>query len=144
GGPLIDRLARTGDPAAVDFPRTWLHEPHYNFSFSGLKTAVLYHVYGVGKKYGSTAHLSRQQLADIAASFQAALLEPLIAKAVRAAREHGVRNVVVGGGVAANSALRAGLEAACADARLALLLTPPELCTDNAAMIAAQGYYRLR
>ncbi len=140
GGPVIDRVAREGDPAAIDFPRTWLHEPHYDFSFSGLKTAVLYHVYGRGRKYGSAAHLSSRQVADVAASFQAALIEPLVVKTVRAAQQTGARRVAVGGGVAANSALRAALEQACRKAGLELLLTPMKYCGDNAAMIAALGY----
>ena len=140
GGPVIDRIAQTGDPAAIAFPRTWLHEPHFDFSFSGLKTAVLYHVYGKGEKYGSAAHLSAQQLADVAASFQAALIEPLITKTVRAAQHVGAPHVVVGGGVAANSALRAGLRRACEEAGLHLHLTPIEYCGDNAAMIAMLGH----
>jgi N6-L-threonylcarbamoyladenine synthase len=142
GGPLIDKLAQGGNPKAIRFPRTWLDEPHFNFSYSGLKTAVLYHVYGVGKKYGSVAHLIETELADIAASFQAALIEPLILKTIAAARKHGVANVVIGGGVAANSALRNGLKAACGRAGLNLHLTPMQYCTDNAAMIAAAGFYR--
>lgn len=143
GGPLIDRLAQQGNPRAVRFPRPWMHEPHDDFSFSGLKTAVLYHVYGAGRKYGSVAHLSEQQVADVAASFQAALVETLVVKTVAAARRAGVRDVVVGGGVAANTALRRELAAACAARGLRLHLTPAEFCTDNAAMIAALGYQRL-
>jgi N6-L-threonylcarbamoyladenine synthase len=142
GGPVIDRLAQQGHPAAIAFPRPWIHEPHLDFSFSGLKTAVLYHVYGRGKKYGSTAHLSPERVADVAASFQAALVDTLVAKTLAAARQTGVTTVVVGGGVAANSALRAGLSAACAQDGLRLLLTPTEYCTDNAAMVAAVGYRR--
>jgi N6-L-threonylcarbamoyladenine synthase len=144
GGPLIDRVARAGNPAAVRFPRPWINEPHFDFSFSGLKTAVLYHVYGAGRKYGSTRHLRQAEVADVAASFQAALVETLVAKTVAAAREAGVSNVVVGGGVAANSALRASLQAACDQAGLCLHLTPVEYCTDNAAMVAALGYHRFR
>ncbi len=144
GGPLIDQLARQGNPAAIPFPRPWLHEPHFDFSFSGLKTAVLYHVYGAGRKYGSAAHLSPAELADVAASFQAALVETLVAKTVAAARHAGVACVVVGGGVAANSALRAALQAACDQAGLLLLLTPLAHCTDNAAMVAAHGYHLLQ
>lgn len=143
GGPAIDALAREGDPRAVHFPRTWLHEPHFDFSFSGLKTAVLYHVFGAGNKYGSTEHLGRRELADIAASFQAAVVEPLVVKTVAAAQRLGVRDVAVGGGVAANSALRAELQRGCAAAGLRLHLTPPEFCTDNAAMIAMLGYHLL-
>ncbi len=143
GGPVIDHVARAGDPDAIGFPRTWLDKSHFDFSFSGLKTAVLYHVYGKGRKYGTAKHLGESALADVAASFQAALIEPLIKKTVAAAQRTGVRNVVVGGGVAANSALRAGLKAACDQAALSLHLTAPEHCGDNAAMIAALGYRRL-
>ncbi len=142
GGPVIDRVARDGNPKAVRFPRPWIHEPHANFSFSGLKTAVLYHVYGGGQKYGSVAHLTPQEVADVAASFQAALVQTLVKKTLAAAQRAGVVNVVVGGGVAANSALRAQLQDACTRAGLTLLLTPMKYCTDNAAMIAALGYRR--
>jgi N6-L-threonylcarbamoyladenine synthase len=142
GGPVIDELAARGNPKAVRFPRTWIHKPHFNFSFSGLKTAVLYYVYGAGKKYGSAQHLSESELADVAASFQSALVQTLVTKTVAAARYTGVSNVVVGGGVAANSALRAELQTACDQAGLRLFLTPLEYCTDNAAMIAALAYQR--
>lgn len=143
GGPVIDRVARGGNPQAVRFPRTWIDAEHLDFSFSGLKTAVLYHVYGAGQKYGSVAHLSASQIADISASFQAALVDTLVAKTIAAARQTAVRTVVVGGGVAANSALRAALADACAAAGLTLHLTPMQYCTDNAAMVAALGYRRL-
>jgi N6-L-threonylcarbamoyladenine synthase len=144
GGPVIDRIAQSGNPRAVAFPRPWIDKPEPNFSFSGLKTAVLYHVHGSGKKYGSLAHLSPQDIADIAASFQAALVETLVAKTVAAAKQTSVPSVVVGGGVAANSALRAALQTACDAAGLKLHLTPMKYCTDNAAMIAALGYHRFR
>ncbi len=144
GGPVIDRVARGGNPRAVRFPRPGLRRAHFDFSFSGLKTAVLYHVFGVGRKYGSTAHLSERQVADVAASFQAALVETLVSKTVAAARHAGVANVVVGGGVAANSALRTALQTACAAAGLQLHLTPLVYCTDNAAMVAALGYQHFR
>ena len=142
GGPVIDRVARDGDPRAVRFPRPWIHEPHDNFSFSGLKTAVLYHVYGCGRKYGSVAHLTPRQVADVAASFQAALVETLVTKTLAAAQRTGVASFVIGGGVAANSALRSQLQDACTRAGLTLHLTPMKYCTDNAAMIAALGYRR--
>jgi N6-L-threonylcarbamoyladenine synthase len=144
GGPLIDALAREGNPAAVAFPRPWIARPQLDFSFSGLKTAVLYHTYGGPRKYGSVAHLSRRELADIAASFQAALVDTLVAKTVSAVRQSGVRHVVVGGGVAANSALRAALQQACKQHGFELHLTPLGYCTDNAAMIAALGFHRLQ
>ena len=144
GGPVIDRIAREGNPKAVRFPRTWLRRPHLNFSFSGLKTAVLYHVYGVGAKYGSAAHLTPRQVADVAASFQETLVQTLVAKTLAAVERSGVSNVVVGGGVAANSALRTALQASCRRSGLNLYLTPLPYCTDNAAMIAALGYHLLR
>jgi N6-L-threonylcarbamoyladenine synthase len=144
GGPVIDRVARDGNPDAFRFPRAWLDQPHLNFSFSGLKTAVLYQVYGSGRKYGTAKHLSESDLADIAASFQAALIDPLIRKTLAAAEQTGVGNVVVGGGVAANSALRTGMQAACDHAGLTLHLTPNEYCGDNAAMIAALAHRRLQ
>lgn len=140
GGPLIDTLAREGDPSAVRFPRPWIDAPHLDFSFSGLKTAVLYHVHGPGAKYGSLAGRSRQEIADIAASFQAALVETLVRRTLSAVERSGAGDVVVGGGVAANSALRATLADECARAGVRLHLTPMEYCTDNAAMIAALGY----
>ena len=144
GGPVIDRLARTGNPAAIRFPRAWLDKPELNFSYSGLKTAVLYHVFGTGRKYGHVSHLSEVQVADIAASFQAALIEPLVVKALAAARQENVSAVVVGGGVAANSMLRAQLQQACDQAGRALHLTPLAYCGDNAAMIGAMAYHKLQ
>ncbi|MFN0137082.1 MAG: tRNA (adenosine(37)-N6)-threonylcarbamoyltransferase complex transferase subunit TsaD [Phycisphaerae bacterium] len=144
GGPIIDRLAQGGNPRAIRFPRAWLDEPHFNFSYSGLKTAVMYHVYGRGQKYGSAAHLSSAQLADVAASFQAALVEPLVVKTVAAARSVGARVITIGGGVAANTDLRAQLSAACAKAGIMFLETPMQYCTDNAAMIGALGYQRFK
>ena len=143
GGPVIDRVARGGQPDAISFPRPWIREPHGNFSFSGLKTAVLYRVYGKGRKYGSTQHLSDAELADVAASFQAALVDTLVTKTVAAARRAGVADVVVGGGVAANSELRARLQDECTKAGLRLHLAPNEYCTDNAAMVAALGHHHL-
>ncbi|MGE3181546.1 MAG: tRNA (adenosine(37)-N6)-threonylcarbamoyltransferase complex transferase subunit TsaD [Phycisphaerae bacterium] len=141
GGPAVDQLARRGNPKAYRFPRTWINEDHANFSFSGLKTAVLYQVHGVGNKYGDLSRLSDDELADVAASFQAAIVETLATKTIRAARKLGVKNIVVGGGVAANSGLRQVLTRGCEEAALKLTLTPMEYCTDNAAMIAALGYH---
>lgn len=144
GGPIIDRLAQGGNPRAIRFPRAWLDEPHFNFSYSGLKTAVMYHVYGRGQKYGSAAHLSPSQLSDVAASFQAALVEPLVTKTLAAAASVGAKVITIGGGVAANSGLRAALTAACTNAGIAFQQTPMQYCTDNAAMIGALGYWRLQ
>ena len=133
GGPVIDRLAAEGDPEAIAFPRPMLGEG-YDFSFSGLKTAVVNHV---RKHPGVDA-------ADVAASFQEAVVDQLVTKLGAAADATRVPALVLGGGVAANSRLRARVgELAAATGRRAIL-PPPELCTDNAAMIAATAWWRLR
>ncbi|BDG61344.1 tRNA (adenosine(37)-N6)-threonylcarbamoyltransferase complex transferase subunit TsaD [Caldinitratiruptor microaerophilus] len=131
GGPHLERLARDGDPGAVPMPRPWL-EGSYDFSFSGLKTAVLYMV---------RDEPERHRREDIAAAFQAAVVEVLATKAVRAARERGVRTLLLAGGVAANQALRQAVEERAAPLGIRVLYPPPALCTDNAAMIAAAGYH---
>jgi N6-L-threonylcarbamoyladenine synthase len=135
GGPPIDRLAREGDPEAITFPRgmTGAHDPAFAFSFSGLKTAVARWV-EARERAGEPV-----PVADVAASFQEAVVDVLTAKAIRAAREAGVGHLVIGGGVAANSRLRALAEARCADAGLRLRVPRPKLCTDNGAMVAALG-----
>jgi N6-L-threonylcarbamoyladenine synthase len=137
GGPEIDRLAQSGDADAVEFPRALLHDGSYDFSLSGLKTAVI-------------RELRRRQargedipMADIAASFQEALVEVGVRKTVAAAEEHGVEQVLLAGGVAANSRLREYMATACDKAGLRLLAPTPTLCTDNGAMIAAAGWNRL-
>ncbi len=137
GGPVIDRLAKTGNPKACRFPRTMLAKDSLDFSFSGLKTAVLYHVHGPGKTTGGLAKLSEQDIADVAASFQAAVVEVLVAKTMLAVEQTGVKTVVVGGGVAANGGLREQLSAACEARDITLHLTPMKYCTDNGAMIAS-------
>ncbi|MCG3137306.1 MAG: tRNA N6-adenosine threonylcarbamoyltransferase [Phycisphaerae bacterium] len=144
GGPLIDRLARNGNPRAVQFPRTLLAPQAFDFSFSGIKTAVLYHVHGPGKTTGGLEKFSESQIADIAASFQQAVVDVLITKTLLAAERTGVRTIVGGGGVVANSMLRTQLQAACTDRGLTLHLAPMKYCTDNGAMIAAAGYHLLR
>ncbi|GMV97579.1 MAG: tRNA N6-adenosine threonylcarbamoyltransferase [Phycisphaerae bacterium] len=143
GGPVIDRVARTGDPKARDYPRSLLDRDTLDFSFSGLKTAVLYDVHGPGRKAGPLDHLTEQDVSDVAAGFQAAVVDVLVAKTMQAVRRTGVQTVVVGGGVAANKRLREQLIAACAQDGVTLHLTPMKYCTDNGAMIAAQGYYLL-
>jgi len=115
-----------------------------DFSFSGIKTAVLYRVHGPGRKSGSLDHLSPQAIADVAASFQQAAVEVLVGKTMQAVEQTGVRTVVVGGGVAANKALRTHLSAACQQRGVILHLTPMKYCTDNGAMIAAMGNYLLQ
>ena len=141
GGPIVDRLAVKGKADAIRFPRTMLGQGSLDFSFSGLKTAVLYHVHGSGKTSGGLEKLSEQDVADICASFSAAVVDVLVGKTMMAAELAGVRTVVVGGGVAANSMLRRRLEEACQARGLALHLTPMTYCTDNAAMIAALGHH---
>jgi len=144
GGPVVDQRARRGDPAAIDFPRSLMEGGSLDFSFSGLKTAVLYHVHGPGRTSGGLERLTPSQIDDICASFSAAVVDVLVAKTLAAVERCGLRRVLVGGGVASNSLLRARLAAACDARGVALHLTPPQYCTDNAAMIAAQGYYQFQ
>lgn len=137
GGPELDRLAQAGDPDAVSFPRALAGSGNYDFSLSGLKTAVLRHV-----KAESTA--GRQpDLADLAASFQEAVVDVQVSKTLAAARDKGVRTILLGGGVVANSRLRHRMLAACEESGLSVLFPSPGLCTDNAAMIACAGSSRL-
>ncbi len=137
GGPAIDRLSAGGDPAWVRFPRGMQNRPTYEFSFSGLKTALVRHL----ERHGPPAP---GDLANLAASYQAAIVDVLVAKSVRAAEEHGLADVVVAGGVAANRTLRRRLQEEGAARGLRSHLPSPAYCTDNAAMIAAAGYYRWR
>ncbi len=141
GGPIVDQRAAAGNPAAVRLPRTMLDEGSLDFSFSGLKTAVRYHVHGAGKVSGGLEKLGTQDIDDICASFSDAVVDVLIEKTLRAVARTGVSTVVVGGGVAANSVLRRRLAERCQTGGLTLHLTPMKYCTDNAAMIAAQGYH---
>jgi len=132
GGVSIDRLAKTGDPARVPLPRAWLGDS-LDFSFSGLKTSVAQAIRS--GKHGDV------RPEDWAASVQAAIVDVLVAKTMRAARQEGVGRVLLAGGVAANSHLQQAMADACAADGLALTAPPPVLCTDNAAMIACAGYY---
>ncbi|NQT86428.1 tRNA (adenosine(37)-N6)-threonylcarbamoyltransferase complex transferase subunit TsaD [bacterium] len=133
GGPAIDRAARDGDPKAVRFPRPLLEPDSLDFSFSGLKTAVLYHVHG-NQARGRGEPPAPERVPDIAASFQEAAVDVLVTKCLRAIAATGAATLVVGGGVACNSRLRVKL--AEATDGLSLRFAPPSLCTDNAAMVA--------
>jgi N6-L-threonylcarbamoyladenine synthase len=135
GGPPIDRAARDGDPASIPFPRglTGPRDAPYDFSFSGLKTAVARWV-EARERAGEPV-----PVADVAAAFQEAVVDVLTAKAVRACRDSGVDHLVIGGGVAANSRLRALAAERCAAAGIVLRTPSPRLCTDNGAMVAALG-----
>ncbi len=135
GGPAVDREAAAGNPQAFHFPRTFLREDRLDFSFSGLKTAVLYKVYGQdGARTGPAPSGSFR--ADLAASFQQAVVDVLVEKARQALRRTGLKRLAVGGGVAANRCLRSTLERMVADEGAELFIPPLKLCTDNAAMAA--------
>ena len=130
GGPVVDRQARDGDAQAITFPRSMLNDPSYDVSFSGLKTAVARWV---------EKHEGPVPVADVCASFQEAVVDVLTTKAVRACRDQGVGHLLIGGGVAANSRLRALAQTRCDDAGIVLRVPRPGLCTDNGAMVAALG-----
>jgi N6-L-threonylcarbamoyladenine synthase len=132
GGPVIDRLAAGANPKAVHFPRPMLGRQSLDFSFSGLKTAVLYHVRGYQGRQRPADSLSPAQVADVAASFQAACIDVLLHKLDRAVARTGARCVIVGGGVSANRGLREAL----ARFSVPVVFPPPAYCTDNAAMSA--------
>lgn len=134
GGPSIQKAAEGGNPEAIDLPRAWL-EDSWDFSFSGLKTATLHRIRAIDKDEDP----NNLPVADLAASFQAAVVDVLVGKTKRAAEELGAVEVLVAGGVSANKALREQMKA---EIKLPVRLPAMELCTDNAAMIAAAGYYR--
>jgi N6-L-threonylcarbamoyladenine synthase len=137
GGPEIDRLAVGGDATAFDFPRALLHDGTYNFSLSGLKTAV------VRELRRLEAEGTEPDIADVAASFQEAIVDVQVTKTLRAAAEEGIDQLVLAGGVAANSRLRGWMSEGCEQAGVRLLAPSIGLCTDNGAMVAASGSNRL-
>ena len=150
GGPAVEREAVSGNPRAVPLPRAFLHDDRLDFSFSGLKTAVLYAVTGTPekgttavKKAGHPAVPDGRRRADLAASFQQAVVDVLVAKCRQALQRTGLARLAVGGGVAANQALRAALEAMVRAEGAELFIPPLNLCTDNAAM-AAQAVEKWR
>jgi N6-L-threonylcarbamoyladenine synthase len=132
GGPSIQKSAESGNPRAFDLPRAWLDDS-WNFSFSGLKTAVLREVNRIRERSRPVP------VPDMAASFQAAVVDVLVGKTLRAAESYGAKDILVAGGVSANQALR---QAMTAQKKFRVHIPPLWLCTDNAAMIAGAGYYR--
>jgi N6-L-threonylcarbamoyladenine synthase len=136
GGPVVQRTAASGDPRAIEFPLAQITDGARDFSFSGIKTSVSLYV----KRHRP---LGDAQIADVAASFQAAVVKMLVRRTVRAALHLGVKRVVLTGGVAANGPLRAGLTAEGQEHGISVHIPPPRLCTDNAAMIATAGAARL-
>jgi N6-L-threonylcarbamoyladenine synthase len=139
GGPAVAREAEAGDERAISFPRPMLGEPHLDFSYSGLKTAVALQV----ERRRAAGTLAPRDVADLAASFQAAAIDVLVTKARRALQREGLGRLAVVGGVAANQRLRREVEAAARADRFLAVFPPLALCTDNAAMIAAAGARRL-
>lgn len=135
GGPKIDKAAAGGDPKAMEFPRGEVKDHPYDFTFSGLKSAVLNHINQMKMK-GETIRVE-----DLAASFEASVTDSLVSRTLRCAKENGLSTVAMAGGVSANSALRKAMQAECDKAGLRCIYPEPVYCTDNAAMIAAAGYY---
>jgi N6-L-threonylcarbamoyladenine synthase len=147
GGPSIEKAAAGGNPNAIDFPRSMLGRNSLDFSFSGVKTAVLYYCRGQDMKgENKVDSMSRQEIADIAASFQYAVIDVLVKKTKRAAKKIGAKTILLGGGVAANNSLRTALQDMCdlSAPPIKLLVAPKQYCTDNAVMVASLGYYKFK
>jgi N6-L-threonylcarbamoyladenine synthase len=142
GGPLIDKYAAKGNPRAVDFPRSYLDEGSFDFSFSGLKTSVLYYLKRSEFKQRKE-ELGEKFIADVCASFQAAVVDVLVHKLIGAARKYSVNNIAIAGGVSANTELRRNAADAAREHGFSLFIPKFEYCTDNGAMIAMVGYYRM-
>lgn len=135
GGPKIDKLAKEGNPNAIEFPKAHVNGSEYNFSFSGLKSCVL--------NYINHAEMTHEDFnkADLAASFEKAIVDVLVEHTMDAAKNYGIKEVAMAGGVSANSALRAGMQKACDARNLKLYVPSPIFCTDNAAMIGVAAYH---
>lgn len=138
GGPKIDKLAKEGNPHAIDFPRAHREDAPYDFSFSGVKSAVLNHL--------NKCRMTGEPIveADIAASFQQAVVDVLVDNAIRATKDYHMDRLAIAGGVASNGALRAAMEAACEKEGIRFYRPSPIFCTDNAAMIGVAAYYEYR
>src|SRR5262249_22194329 len=124
GGPAIEKVASQGNPQVVDFPRTFLHEPRLEFSFSGLKTAILYEAHGIPGSRSKPPSLTPQRIADLAASFQSAVVDVIVGKCRQALEQTGHPRLCVGGGVAANKLLRSQLERMTATLGAELFISP--------------------
>lgn len=135
GGPKIDRVSSEGNPEAIHFPRAKVGECAYDFSFSGLKSAVL--------NYLNTCEMRGEEISvpDVAASFQKAVIDVLVDHSMEALKEFGIKHFAIAGGVASNTSLRNAMEAACKERNIAFYYPSPRYCTDNAAMIGVAGYY---
>ncbi len=147
GGPAIESIAKQGNPKAIEFPRSMLGKNSLDFSFSGIKTAVLYYCRGQDMKgQDKVDSMSAEQIADIAASFQAAVVEVLIKKTQRAAERIDAKTILLGGGVAANEELRTALQQMCDSSAppRKLLVAPKQYCTDNAVMVASLAYHKFK
>lgn len=138
GGPIIDRLAKSGNKEAIRFPRAVMKHGKYDFSYSGLKTAVINYTRNAGQQLGT----ERLPLNDIVASFQEAAIDALTSKVMNAVKDTAVTSIIIGGGVAANSRLREQLNERIAGKGITLYIPSPVLCTDNAAMIAGLGFHK--
>lgn len=138
GGPKIDKVAKEGNKKAVEFPRAHIEDSPLDFSFSGVKSAVLNYINQCEMKDIEI------NVADIAASFQEAVVEVLVSKTMEAADKYNMNRVAIAGGVASNSALRAAMKKACEDKKIQLYYPSPALCTDNAAMIGAAAFYEFK
>ncbi len=147
GGPAIERTAKKGNPDAIKFPLSMLGKDSLDFSFSGVKTAVLYYCRGQDMKgENKVDSMSQSEIADIAASFQSAVINVLVKKTKRAIERTGAETVLLGGGVAANNQLRTALQQLCDSYKPAkkLLIAPKQYCTDNAVMVASLAYYKFK
>ncbi len=147
GGPSIEKKAIDGNPKAIEFPRSMLDRDSLDFSFSGIKTAVLYYCRGQDMKgQNKVDSMSQKQIADIAASFQAAVVDVLVEKTRRAVEKISAETVLLGGGVAANNQLRLRLQQMCdsIEPPKKLLVAPKQYCTDNAVMVASLAYHKFK
>lgn len=144
-GPVIDTLSKKGNERAIKFPRSYLKKGSLDFSFSGIKTAVLYHCMGQDSRNTSEIpKLTEQEIADIAASFQEAVIDVLVDKTIFAATKFSIKSIILGGGVACNSRLRQKLSDAAKQCGIPLFYPSKKLCMDNAAMVAGLAYHKYR